>query len=267
MINKNILAKSLKNFYKNKPINYCVIDNFFEKRIALKLEKEFPNFSSNIWHEYNNPLEIKKTCNQWNLFTPLIYKVFNYLNSHHLVSFISKNLKLKKLLLPDNGLHGGGLHIHKNGGKLNRHLDYAIHPKLNKKRKYNLIVYLNSKWKKNWGGELGFWRENKGQPGELIDKIYPKFNRAVFFDTSQNSWHGLVNSVKSENKNCRISFAVYYHTDLSKSDNLHKRLKVLYAPNESQKKNKAILNLIKKRSSIKNFYKFYIKNNNKPVKD
>jgi len=73
MINKNILAKSLKNFYENKPINYCVIDNFFEKRIALKLEKEFPHFSSNIWHEYNNPLEIKKTCNQWNLFTPLIY--------------------------------------------------------------------------------------------------------------------------------------------------------------------------------------------------
>ena len=94
MINKNILVKSFKNFYKNKPINYCIIDNFFEKKMALKLEKEFPDFNSNIWHEYNNPLEIKKTCNQWNLFTPLIYQAFNYLNSHHLVSFISKNLKL-----------------------------------------------------------------------------------------------------------------------------------------------------------------------------
>jgi hypothetical protein len=259
MINKNILVKSFKNFYKNKPINYCIIDNFFEKKMALKLEKEFPDFNSNIWHEYNNPLEIKKTCNQWNLFTPLIYQAFSYLNSHYFVSFISKNLKLKKLLLPDNGLHGGGLHTHKNGGKLNRHLDYVIHPKFNKKRKYNLIVYLNSKWKENWGGELGFWKENKGQPGQLIDKIFPKFNRAIFFDTSQNSWHGLVNSVKSKNNNCRISFAVYYHTDLFKSDKLHKRLKVLYAPDEKQKKNKTILNLIKKRSSIKTFYTAYKK--------
>jgi Rps23 Pro-64 3,4-dihydroxylase Tpa1-like proline 4-hydroxylase len=120
-----------------------------------------------------------------------------------------------------------------------------------------LIVYLNSKWKKNWGGELGFWRENDGQPGDLIDKIYPKFNRAVFFDTSQNSWHGLVNPVKSKNNNCRVSFAVYYHINPSQSDNKNKRLKVLYAPDEKQKKNKTILNLIKKRSSIKTFSKVY----------
>ena len=93
----------------------------------------------------------------------------------------------------------------------------------------------------------------------MIDKIYPKFNRAIFFDTSQNSWHGLVNSVKSKNNNCRISFAVYYHVNLSKSDNLHKRYKALYAPDEKQKKSQFILNFIKKRSSIKTFYKVYKK--------
>jgi glutamyl-tRNA synthetase len=32
-------------------------------------------------------------------------------------------------------LHGGGLHCHKAGGKLNTHLDYSLHPKLNLQRK------------------------------------------------------------------------------------------------------------------------------------
>jgi hypothetical protein len=33
-------------------------------------------------------------------------------------------------LVADLGLHGGGLHSHARGGKLNVHLDYDIHPKL-----------------------------------------------------------------------------------------------------------------------------------------
>ncbi len=39
-----------------------------------------------------------------------------------------------------------------------------------------------------------------------------------------------------ETKSKTKCFAVYYHVDLSKSKNFHKRLKVLYAPDEKQKK-------------------------------
>ena len=43
------------------------------------------------------------------------------------------------VLLPDNGLNGGGWHIHANGGKLNPHLDYSMHPKLPYQRKIILL--------------------------------------------------------------------------------------------------------------------------------
>jgi Rps23 Pro-64 3,4-dihydroxylase Tpa1-like proline 4-hydroxylase len=51
----------------------------------------------------------------------------------------------------------GGLHTHARGGKLNVHLDYDIHPKLELQRYLNLIIYLTPGWKPEWGGGLGMW--------------------------------------------------------------------------------------------------------------
>jgi len=76
------------------------------------------------------------------LFRSETYKIFHYLSSNKFLKFL-KNLTNIKNLIPDVGLHGGGLHIHGSGGKLNIHLDYSIHPKLKLQRKLNLILYLN----------------------------------------------------------------------------------------------------------------------------
>ena len=51
-------------FRAARPFNHVVIDNFFEPGIAEGLAKEFPDFDSEIWAEYNNPIEIKKLCNR-----------------------------------------------------------------------------------------------------------------------------------------------------------------------------------------------------------
>jgi Rps23 Pro-64 3,4-dihydroxylase Tpa1-like proline 4-hydroxylase len=53
----------------------------------------------------------------------------------------------------------------------------------------NLIIYLQPEWQAQWGGALGLWRHDEAQnaPGELVKQIPYLFNRAVIFDTSQNS--------------------------------------------------------------------------------
>ena len=117
----------------------------------------------------------------------------------------------KKKLYSDIGLNGGGWHIHKKGGKLNQHLDYSLHPKLGLERKLNIIIYLNSNWKKEWKGNLGFWsNESNKEPGNLVREIEPKFNRAILFDTTQNSWHGLPEPVNCPKGEYRKSLAIYY---------------------------------------------------------
>jgi Rps23 Pro-64 3,4-dihydroxylase Tpa1-like proline 4-hydroxylase len=257
-INLNNLKKSFKYYKKNYPFDYCVCDDFLKYNFAKKLLSEFPHYDQkDYWHEYNNDIEVKKTCNDWNKFEKNTYIIFTLLNSPNFIEILKKNAKIKNLY-SDNGLNGGGLHTHKNGGKLNRHLDYSIHPKINLQRKINFLLYLNVDWKNTYGGELGFWTESskKKSPDKLIKIIEPKFNRAVFFDTTMNSWHGLVNPVKAPKNKFRQSLAVYYLTDIK--NKIDKRSRALFAPDESQKKNKKVLNLIKKRANLSSSKKVYI---------
>ena len=149
MINEKSLLKSLSTFGTSGPFDHCVIDNFFKKKIALGLEEEFPDFDSDKWHQYNNQIEVKKVCNNWNNFPKLTYQAFNYLNSDGFLKILRSAIFKNKNLYPDVGLNGGGWHIHKQGGKLNTHLDYSLHPKLGLQRKLNLIVYLTPNWEKD----------------------------------------------------------------------------------------------------------------------
>ena len=50
-------------------------------------------------------------------------------------------------------------------------------------------------------------------PGKLFKKILPKFNRAVIFDTSNYSWHG-VEPIKGNS--IRKTIAVYYLMPIKK---------------------------------------------------
>ena len=254
-ININKLNNSLKNFNKGRPFPYVVIDNFLKNKIAKKIEKEFPNFTDKELHEYRNYCEIKKSTNLWNLFQPTTYQLISILNSSEFTNNIKKKLKMKNLYA-DPGLNGGGLHIMGKGGKLNPHLDYVIHPKLNIKRKFNLIIFVTSNWKDKNGGELCFFgknKKNKNMPGEMVKKIVPKFNRAILFDTSMYSWHAVSRILTT---NIRKSIATYYL--ILKNKNLENRKKALYSPLKNQIKNKKVKNFIKMRSNIKSYAKVFV---------
>lgn len=249
LLNIDNINKAFSEFFNNQPFDYFVCDNFFIKDVAIKLSKEFPNFNSDIWHKYNNAIENKKTLNTWNAFPLLTYQTISLLNSNEFLNLIQKNTHIKDIF-SDSGLNGGGWHIHNRGGKLNVHLDYSIHPKLKLQRKYNLIVFLEQDWQADWGGGLELWSadiKNKC-PDKLIKKVSYKFNRAVFFDTTQNSWHGLPDPINCPTDKYRKSLAAYYLT--TPSINIDKRGKALFSPTEQQKGDKKILALIKDRANI-----------------
>jgi len=237
------------SFLGAEPFNNCVVDGFFSDKLAYELENEFPNLDDPLWREYNNPLEDKKACNDWEKFKPITYQVFQYLISSEFICRIEKYLRTPRLY-PDYGLSGGGWHAHGRGGKSNVHLDYSIHPKLGLERRINLLVYLNSSWKAEWGGALSFWnqRHDQKKPGKPITTIVPEFNRAVFFDTSQDSWHGLPEPMLCPDGETRRSIAVYYLTD--PSPDVEQRGKALFAPYGDQENDPKILELIKRRSNV-----------------
>lgn len=250
MIDLSKLTQAFMDFSVAEPYPYCVIDNFLDNDVAYAIANEFPEFNSDIYNgNYNNAIELKKTCNIWDRFLPNTYRLLNTLNSPSFVDLVA-HLTGTKILYSDPGLHGGGQHIHPFGGKLNPHLDYNIHPKLNLQRKFNLLIYLTPDWNESWGGDFGIWNSDEsGNPTSLNTAISPIFNRAIFFDTTMNSWHGLAETVACPSNKTRNSIAVYYLT--VPPSNTDPRKRALFAPTSEQRGNQEILQLIKRRSEIK----------------
>jgi hypothetical protein len=233
----------IDNWDSLDPFPHLVIDEFLDERQALQLASDFPAFDSPAWHTYDNAIEVKKTCNNWHTFTPALYRFFSDINSSESLCAFERLTKCR--LYPDIGLHGGGLHIHGMGGKLNTHLDYSIHPKLGRERRLNLIIYLNPDWQESWGGSLGLWRDDGGKPGELVKSIAPVFNRAVIFDTT-NAWHGLPEPITCPEGQYRKSLAVYFLCD--PREEAATRGRALFAPTEQQAQDREVLDLIDRRS-------------------
>ncbi|GAA4340639.1 hypothetical protein GCM10023144_40570 [Pigmentiphaga soli] len=255
MINKQALAAGLQSFRNAEPFDHCVIDNFFDPELARALEAEFLPYDSEKWFYYKNPIEDKKALNDWNAFPKLTYQAFSYLNSREFISLIEPVLDIR--LYADNGLHGGGWHMHATGGNLNPHLDYSLHPKLGLQRKLNIIIYLSERLQAEHGGYLGLWDhdEQKRRPGVLQKEVQPRFNRAVLFDTTQNSWHGMSRPLSQPEDIFRKSFAVYYLCQPAAG--VDERGRALFAARDSQQGDADVERIIKLRSDVGTSQKVY----------
>lgn len=245
MINKEAISRALVGFKNNRPFDHCVVENFFDVEIAQALEKEFLEYENPKWFYYKNSIEDKKALNDWNVFPTLTYQIFRELISEQFIQILSKTIGVP--LYQDPGLHGGGWHIHSTGGNLNPHLDYSIHPKFGLQRKVNIIIYVSSGMEESHGGHLGFWSHNpsRNEPDKLVKEFQPKFNSAVIFDTTQNSWHGMCRPLVQPEGIYRKSLAIYYLTDPPVDADVRER--ALFAPRDDQKMDESVKQLIQKR--------------------
>lgn len=229
------------------PFDHWIVDDFITRDLAVLLSNDFLAFHSDQWFDYNNPLEVKRTLNNWWCFPPATYEFMEALNSYEFIDKLSAWTGIDGLYA-DPGLHGAGWHIHGNGGKLNVHLDYSIHPKLTLERKLNLILYLTPDWDPAWGGNLEFW---KNVDGEIVHAktIECKFNRMVLFDTTQDSWHGFPQPINCPPDKYRKSIAMYYLTEPRETADANRK-RAKYIPTQDQKDDPAIESLIEQRMKL-----------------
>jgi 2OG-Fe(II) oxygenase superfamily len=242
LVNGLDIDKLKSDFFSNKPFNHVIIDSFFDENFALEVARELPDYN-------NNQFDVKKTIQNWSMFPPNVYKAFNLLVGQYF-TLLLREITEQPWLTPDYGLHGGGIHMHQAGDYLNTHCDYEIHPKLDMKRKLNIIVYMEPTWRSNWGGNLELWSHDPktNRPKELVSSIMPRFNRAVIFDTTQNSWHGVTGGIFSPQGVYRKSLAAYYLIPATDEElNASLRKKALFTPRLDQLNNSEVEEFIKKR--------------------
>jgi hypothetical protein len=136
------------------------------------------------------------------------------LRTREFLTFVSQITNIPKLFYDPDYL-GGGTHENLHGQDLDPHVDFNYHPKNQRHRRLNLIVFLNPEWREEWGGAFELhvnpWLPPEEDP---VTTIVPITNRCLIFETSENSWHGFkrINLPPEKRHLSRRSIAVYYYT-------------------------------------------------------
>lgn len=201
------------------PFKHCIIDNFLKEEEYQSVLLKYPQTPNSYFWEYNNPIEIKYTLDRLDYTDDVIKNLFYALSHDRIMSKLSKLFNIPDLEY-DPYLHGGGLHMYPKNGRLNLHLDYENHPYLNKRRRLNIIYYVNDTWDKKWNGDIQLWDK---QVKNNIVKVYPTKNRAVIFETTDDSWHGVPETIDCPNGVYRKSIAFYYLSNTNNKINGRKK--------------------------------------------
>jgi hypothetical protein len=91
---------------------------------------------------------------------------------------------------------------------LNIHADYTVHPhNRHWLRRVNLLLYLNSDWEPDYGGDLELWTADMKR---CAKKVSPISNRVLIFTTDATSFHGHPDPMRCPEGVARRSLALYY---------------------------------------------------------
>ena len=193
------------------PFGHFYVDNFFSDALIQKCLENFPN-SNDSWWERSDDAGIEiKWRSTWESEFDIpegIVDAVRIMNSSYFLRALSKKLGIPKLV-PDPYFSGWGLNETQKNGLLDIHIDGNYHDASGLNRRVNVILYLNPDWNETWGGEFEVW-DNKWE--NCINKIAPKCNRIVVFDTHDYSYHGSPNPLNCPKDDSRKSIILYYYT-------------------------------------------------------
>lgn len=197
--------------YQNaKPFPHVVLDDW--DLAPKESHGTFPDAESSVWYRYDNVFEKKLATNKFEALPKCWSTLAGILNGPTFVGYLEHVTGIPNLI-PDPKFRGGGIHMILPGGKLDIHADFNVHPDLQLERRVNVLIYLNKKWRKAWGGELELWDKDMSR---CVKRIAPKFNRMVCFNTSGDAFHGHPDPLKCPEGVTRKSFAAYYYTNPGK---------------------------------------------------
>ncbi len=202
------IAPALAESWKRAvPFPFVVIDDFLPAPTIDALLEAFPGPEKPGW-DGKAYLHQQNKLTRTNSFPEPIAEFFKLTAAEPFRFFLSEITGIPKLL-DDPDLVGGGCHQILRGGFLDVHVDFNFHPTKKIHRRLNLLVYLNKGWKPEWGGSLELW-DMAGK--KKVHEVPPLFNRAVLFETSEDSYHGHPTPLNCPPDVSRKSLAVYYYT-------------------------------------------------------
>ncbi|MFT7074332.1 MAG: Rps23 Pro-64 3,4-dihydroxylase Tpa1-like proline 4-hydroxylase [Planctomycetota bacterium] len=193
-----------------EPFPFVCIDHFLDESFATEIARSFPSFDDaqgqgRMFESVNEHLKVQVTDHDQ--FPRPIAELNRLLASAEFLEQLEAITGVRPLLA-DASLAGGGIHQTGPRGRLDVHVDFNQLETTGWHRRLNILVYFNSDWKEDWGGELELW---DSKVKKLHHSFQPIHNRCVVFETNEMSFHG-VEKVTCPTGKTRNSFAGYYYT-------------------------------------------------------
>lgn len=191
-----------------QPYPHIAIDDFVSPCVLEACLEDFPREPDPESLTFERAQERYKTSYNPDYLSPRVRSFFYSLNSRPFIRFL-ENMTGIKGLIPDPYFLGGGFHETKQGGHLDVHADFNLHPGMKVERRLNLLIYLNKDWRPEYGGSLEIWDT---QMKQCVESITPEFGRCVVFSTDATSFHGHPAPIAHPEGSSRRSIALYYYT-------------------------------------------------------
>ncbi len=203
-------AKLRAEFRSSQPFPFLAIDQFLQPAFADELNRSFPTVAEaeRSGHTFSAVNESGKTqVTAADRFPGSVRQLNDLLAHPDWLATLSEITGIPSLLA-DEMLVGGGMHVMRTGAHLDVHIDFNLLADRPLHRRLNILVFMNSGWRPEWGGALELWDD---AVKHRAHHFTPELNRCVIFETSQHSFHG-VERLACPPDRARRSFAAYYYT-------------------------------------------------------
>jgi 2OG-Fe(II) oxygenase superfamily len=140
---------------------------------------------------------------------PAAQSILDFLCAPRFLAFL-EGLTGVPELRPDPTFYWGGLQVSPPGAFQALHRDFRVHPVTGLYHRVNVLVYLNSDWYSEYGGDLELWGPDRTA---CEKRISPLAGRVVIFETTPTSFHGVPEPIRCPLGRARLSLSSYYYTD------------------------------------------------------
>jgi hypothetical protein len=213
-----IAKDNRERFAAATPWPHVVLDDLIDPALIAAAEQEElePSLHLAVDRSYR---KIKAETPEPN--GPTATKILESIGSADFVTFLEELTGVSGLL-PDPTHYWAGLHVNPPGAFQAIHRDFRVQPITGLFHRVNILIYLNSDWKSEYGGELELWKPDKSA---CERQVAPVAGKSVIFEAGPLAIHGIPEPIRCPPGRARLSLAaIYYTVDPPPNDRKESRL-------------------------------------------
>jgi Rps23 Pro-64 3,4-dihydroxylase Tpa1-like proline 4-hydroxylase len=200
-----ILEEHRGEYEAASPWPHVVLDDLFDPALIATAEREElePSLALEVERNYR---KIKAESPEPN--GPAARQILASIHSDEFIAFLEELTGVSGLI-PDPTHYWAGLHVNPPGAFQALHRDFRVHPITGLFHRVNVLVYLNSDWKKEYAGELELWRKDKSA---CERQVAPLAGKTAIFETGPLAFHGIPEPIACPPGRARLSLAAIFYT-------------------------------------------------------